>query len=120
MSEPTPRTDACFKTPLELEVQRLTIELAALKRDYATDVIKFRETSLEIAMLKQGRELLHRKFGFVPHPDDPKRCACAYCSRDVEAIADHAAELEMSEHSLRQENDKLKASLSALQPARSV
>lgn len=45
--------------------------------------------------IKRGRELMHKKFGFVPHPDDPKKCNCAYCARDFEAVAEHAAEMEM-------------------------
>jgi predicted nucleic acid-binding Zn-ribbon protein len=57
----------------------------------------------ELAKFHQAREVLHKKFGYVPHPDGTNKCHCAYCARDFEAVADHAAELEMSEHSLREQ-----------------
>lgn len=38
---------------------------------------------------------MHSRFGFVPKEGEPTKCACAYCTGDVEALADHAADMEM-------------------------
>ena len=47
-----------------------------------------------LGVLQERRERLHAKFGFVPHPDNPKKCACAYCARDFEAVSAMLMELE--------------------------
>lgn len=60
-------------------------------------------------------ELMHKKFFFQPHPDDPKKCNCAYCARDFEAVAEHAAYLEMDVHSLEQQRDQLSARVMELE-----
>ena len=45
--------------------------------------------------LAQRDKFLHGKFGFVQDPNtEERKCACAYCTGDVEALADHSAEME--------------------------
>lgn len=60
---------------------------------------QLKEALAEVERLKErlnSRDrLMHGKFGFVPSPDNPKKCGCAYCTQDYEALADHAAEMEM-------------------------
>lgn len=71
----------------------------------AHDGWKDRAESAEarVGQLEEAEEnrivTLHKKFGFVPSKDGSKKCACAYCVRDFEAVADHAADLEMSDFS---------------------
>jgi len=66
----------------------------------ATARLEQENRDLKAVVDKRYEELLHNKFFFQPHPDDAKKCNCAYCARYFEAIAEHAANLEMNEHSL--------------------
>lgn len=43
----------------------------------------------------QRNRLMHGKVRFVPSAEDPKKCVCLYCVQNFEALADHAAEMEM-------------------------
>ena len=79
---------------------------------FASEISKLKS---EVEQFRQAREVLHKKFGFVPHPDDPKKCHCAYCARDFEAVADHAAEMEMICHSKDNERDELSQKLAEVE-----
>ena len=60
--------------------------------DLSTRNSQLEQLQAEIA---ERNKLLHGKFGFVPSKENPGKCGCAYCTRDVDALADHAAEMEM-------------------------
>jgi len=75
----------------------------------ATAKLEQENKELKAVVDKRYEELLHKRFFFQPHPDDAKKCNCAYCARDFEAIAEHAANLEMNEHSLEQRVKQLES-----------
>lgn len=111
MTTPTPRTDV--QEALDLpHFQSLYPHKykKAVHGDFARQLEQ--ELNEAKADWKIKRDaLIHKKFYFQPHPDDATKCNCAYCARDFEAIADHAAFMEMelfSLHEAKSERDTLK------------
>jgi chromosome segregation ATPase len=91
----TPRTDAaagyCHESSVMASPSRRYGEEPYVPADFARQLE--RELNEAKSELQKRHDLLSKAFG-QPRGEDGE-CKCAYCRRDFEAIAEHAAILEM-------------------------
>lgn len=99
----TPRTDAAWTGRMRepTHIPFVSNEFDVVKADFA------RQLERENAAYQHAKELVHKRFGFKPHPDDPKKCNCAYCAREFEPMAEHAALMEIELLALEQDKKRL-------------